>query len=457
MLVSLLVLSLAFAPIYAVHYVVRFSEGLMPRTLRDAKLDTRNARARLKARREPYWRSISEGLAIGFRKGAKGGTWIARHYTPDHGRRFQALGTTDDVANADGEHVLSFAQAQAVARRWFAELARQERGTGDHGPYSIGQALDDYIADYKRRGGKALDRLQWTIRAHIEPELGEILVDKLTRRRIETWHARLADAPGRLRTAAGERQQHREADSSPEGVRRRRSTANRVLTILKAALNLAVHNHRADAPERWQMARPFRETDSPKIRYLSDAESQRLVNASAREFRALVTGALLTGCRYGELAAMRAGDYNSDAKVVLVPFSKNGWARHVHVTDEGAEFFARMSAGKEATALLIPRTDGRAWGQAHQFRPMLEACRAAGIKPAIGFHVLRHTYESRLAMKGVPMAVIAEQLGHSDTRMTERHYAHLAPSYVGNTVRAAFGRLGVVEPSTVVPLERAKA
>ena len=60
-------------------------------------------------------------------------------------------------------------------------------------------------------------------------------------------------------------------------------------------------------------------------------------------------------------------------------------------------------------------------------------------------------------MKGVPMAVIAEQLGHSDTRMTERHYAHLAPSYVGNTVRAAFGRLGVVEPSTVVPLERAKA
>jgi hypothetical protein len=59
-------------------------------------------------------------------------------------------------------------------------------------------------------------------------------------------------------------------------------------------------------------------------------------------------------------------------------------------------------------------------------------------------------------MKGVPMAVIAEQLGHSNTRMTERHYAHLAPSYVGNTVRAAFGTLGVVEPSTLVPMERAK-
>jgi hypothetical protein len=32
--------------------------------------------------------------------------------------------------------------------------------------------------------------------------------------------------------------------------------------------------------------------------------------------------------------------------------------------------------------------------------------------------------------------VIAEQLGHADTRMTEKHYAHLAPSYVADTIRA---------------------
>ena len=60
----------------------------MARTLRDTKLDTRTSRSRLKARREPYWRSISEGLAVGYRKGAKGGTWIARHYSAEHGRRY---------------------------------------------------------------------------------------------------------------------------------------------------------------------------------------------------------------------------------------------------------------------------------------------------------------------------------------------------------------------------------
>jgi hypothetical protein len=42
------------------------------------------------------------------------------------------------------------------------------------------------------------------------------------------------------------------------------------------------------------------------------------------------------------------------------------------------------------------------------------------------------------------MPVIAAQLGHADTRMTERHYAHLAPSYVADTVRAAFGPLGLL-------------
>jgi integrase len=57
--------------------------------------------------------------------------------------------------------------------------------------------------------------------------------------------------------------------------------------------------------------------------------------------------------------------------------------------------------------------------------------------------VLRHTHGSALAMKGVPMGVIAEQLGHADTRMTEKHYAHLAPSYVADTIRAHSQRSGL--------------
>ncbi len=42
------------------------------------------------------------------------------------------------------------------------------------------------------------------------------------------------------------------------------------------------------------------------------------------------------------------------------------------------------------------------------------------------------------------MRVIADQLGHADTRITERHYAHLGPSYVADVVRAAMPGMGIV-------------
>jgi integrase len=55
--------------------------------------------------------------------------------------------------------------------------------------------------------------------------------------------------------------------------------------------------------------------------------------------------------------------------------------------------------------------------------------------------------------RGVPMAVIAKQLGHADTRMTEKHYAHLAPNHVADTIRANFPNLGLGERPKVVPVE----
>ena len=56
---------------------------------------------------------------------------------------------------------------------------------------------------------------------------------------------------------------------------------------------------------------------------------------------------------------------------------------------------------------------------------------------------------SLLAMRAVPMAVIARQLGHADTHMTEKHYAHLAPNYVADTIRQSFPRLACEEEVVV--------
>lgn len=151
---------------------------------------------------------------------------------------------------------------------------------------------------------------------------------------------------------------------------------------------------------------------------------------------------------------MQAADFNADAGILTVRQSKAGKPRHVVLTAEDQRFFASLTAGKVRTDPIFTRADGGVWGKSHQLRPMMEASKRAKITPAVSFHVLRHTHGSTLAMRGVPMGVIAEQLGHADTRMTEKHYAHLAPSYVADTIRAHFPTLGIGGESNVAPMQR---
>jgi integrase len=428
----------------------------MARAVRNARLNTRSARTKLAARREPYWTVISAGCALGYRRGVNGGTWICK-FRDDGGRRhYMAIGAADDARDPDGLSVLSFGEAQERARAFFVQKAREEAGdAAPHvGPYTIADAFSGYLTAYERRGGKAIYDTRRAAETHILPALGGVTVAKLTARKIEDWHQSLAEQPARVRTKPGRKQRHRKADNSPDGIRQRRSTANRVLTVLKAALNHAWKTGHVASDDAWRRVKPFKAVDTARLRYLTEAECVRLVNACEPAFRNLVRGALLTGCRYSELAAMHVLDFNPDAGVVTVRTAKAGKPRHVVLTDEGRKLFAGLAAGKIAADLIFARADGGRWGKSHQLRPMLDACKRAGIKPAVSFHVLRHTHGSTLAMRGVPMGVIAEQLGHADTRMTEKHYAHLAPSYVADTIRAHFPTLGIAGETTVVPMQR---
>jgi integrase len=155
-----------------------------------------------------------------------------------------------------------------------------------------------------------------------------------------------------------------------------------------------------------------------------------------------------------------------NASVLLIRAAKGGEPRHVVLTEEAQQFFAQQVAGRPSNTLLFEHdqltkqatrdrpaeTHRMPWGRSHHFRPLREACAAAGITPAASFHILRHTHASRLAMRGVPMAVIAAQLGHKDAKITSTHYAHLSPGYVAETIRAAFGTLGVVPTSNIASL-----
>jgi integrase len=146
---------------------------------------------------------------------------------------------------------------------------------------------------------------------------------------------------------------------------------------------------------------------------------------------------------------MKCEDFNTRARVISIPDSKSGKTRHVPVTDQGKEFFKRQKAGRKGSELMFRKKNGEQWGKSHQIRLIKNASKTAKIDPPATFHILRHTYGSGLAMNAVPLQVIAEALGHADTRITNKHYAHLMPSYVADTIRANLPDFGKFEKDNV--------
>jgi integrase len=425
----------------------------MARKVKDAVLDSREARRRLKARGRVYWRAIEHGLHVGYRRlKGKAGTWWSRHYLGAQRYAVEPLGIADDISDADGATILTYWQAQTKARERMAQ--RAQTGTVRTRPLTVADAVNAYLdwLDTNRRSGYEARK---TADASILPALGKHKVEKLTADMLRQWHVALAQQPARIRTKKGAPQRYRAfASDDEEAVRSRRVTANRILTILKAALNRAWREGLVESDSAWRRVKPFENVESARIRYLTVAEAQRLINACDPDIRLLVQAALQTGARYGELVRLQVSDFNPDSGTVAIRRSKSGRSRHVVLTDEGIAFFARMTVGRRGDEPMFLRRGVRPWNKAEQRRPMREACERARIVPPITFHGLRHTWASLAAMNGVPLMVVARNLGHADTRMVEKHYGHLAPSYVADAIRAGAPRFGMVEPDNITPLAR---
>src|SRR5437868_6219522 len=113
----------------------------MARTVRDTSLDTRTARSRLRARGKPYFRVLEPGLHLGYRKGSSGaGKWVARHYVGDEAYQVETIATADDYSDADGVAILSFAQAQTLARSRMVE--RAHKAAGKTKPLTVADAIE---------------------------------------------------------------------------------------------------------------------------------------------------------------------------------------------------------------------------------------------------------------------------------------------------------------------------
>jgi integrase len=155
------------------------------------------------------------------------------------------------------------------------------------------------------RGSRSLADAKRRARFHILSGLGDIPVADLTRDVISKW---LIGMAGKAADGHG-------GDAIRPG---HRASANRVLTILRAALNQAFRDDKVASDISWRAVQPFRGVDAPRLRYFTKDEVTRLINAAQGDFRDLVLAALHTGCRYSELGRLRAGDFDPDSGTVFV-------------------------------------------------------------------------------------------------------------------------------------------
>ena len=290
----------------------------MARTVRNAKLDTRSARASsTRLRKAPYWHAIAPGFALGYRKASKGGVWLAKLVKPGL-RKETTLGPADDALNPDGVHIFSFAQAQEKARDWKARVENEHVGGPKKKLITVGEAIDSYEADLKARGGHVgnVGRL----RVHVTGDMLDKAVAALTWDELREWRDGLVKTPRKKRKAAAPPEK-----LSPAAI-------NRTCAAFKAALNRVADDPDQHIPSRhaWEHGlESIPDAEQARNVILSDSVVLQITADSYKtsaEFGLFIEIHAVTGARPDQIRKLTVYDLQADRPDprLMMPPSKKG-------------------------------------------------------------------------------------------------------------------------------------
>lgn len=203
------------------------------------------------------------------------------------------------------------------------------------------------------------------------------------------------------------------------------ATANRYKALFSLVYRLGIENGKISTNPAKMVKR--RRENNGRERYLTDSEEQTLrekISANCSEHLPEFEIALNTGMRRGEQFGCDWTWVNLDQRVLTVPRSKNGEKRRVYLNDAAVAAFRLL--------WQFSKGSGKVFGHLYQSdntkgpREWFENCVSEASIKNFRWHDLRHTFASRLVMKGVDIRTVQELMGHKTIQMTLR-YSHLAP------------------------------
>jgi integrase len=285
-------------------------------------------------------------------------------------------------------------------------------------------------------------------------------LDKITAPVVHRWRDGLLSKGHRgtppKKKKATRSNEHRSRGLKPAAI-------NRYLDVLKAILRKA--HFEWGALLRLPAIKGLK-VKNAKLRFLVEEEERRLLYASQEHLRRLLVFLLGTGARRGEALSLTWDAVELDGnRRAAVQFreTKTGVARRVPLPEQVRELLmmmmrAQAPKGEQRVFVWKVVKDGKE--EVVPFdsvKRSFDTARAAAKLKGVSLHTMRHTYASRLVMRGVPIYNVSKLLGHSKIQMTMR-YAHLAPEGLEESVavldasasRGLEGSSEVVQPRVAV-------
>ncbi len=408
-------------------------------------LSTPTSRKRLAAREQAYFQKIAKGLFVGYRKRSpdQPGSWVVKTLLyPGQGQRAyktKSFATADDHAPSNGTTVLNAQQATSAASSYDAwdDAARSH----DPNTITVGEALGTHWREWMRlnRPG-SFRQINSVLNNHIIPALGNVPISKLTSTMIEGWKNEQAEKP---KNYAGDGLR---APRTLDEKQSRQSSANTHLAWLRSGLNFCKRQKLVNcSDDAWRWVQSFKNVSRSSRRgrdpYLETPQDVQTFLDGAREvcedFHRLCYGALLLGCRYGELRNLRVKHFKGHRRAIEIESTqmaptKTKQGRLIKLGNSGMAFFELITAGRHREEFMFTHVynglPDQQWVQNNTQRPMRETCERTGFN--LSFNNLRHTWASHAKLLGMSDIALMQQGGWSSMEMVLSHYGHLSEQHV---------------------------